>query len=141
MSLELSDLEFPLMLAGALQIALAALHPFFPKRFAWKEELARMSLLNRQIFLVHTFFICVVLVSIGSLSLFATGALLDGSRLARLVAGGIAVFWGLRLLTQLFVYDSKLWRGHRFNTAVHVLASLLWLYLTLVNGAVWWLSG
>jgi hypothetical protein len=124
--------EWHLRIAGALQIALALLHLAFPRRFRWHEELARLSPLNRQIFHVHTIFICVVLVMIGALSLLAPEALLERSRLSRLVLGGFAGFWGLRLLCQWFVYDAGLWRGHAFNTAVHGLFSLLWLYLTAV---------
>ncbi len=126
------DSEWHLRIAGALQILLALLHLAFPRRFQWKEELARLSPLNRQIFMVHTFFICVVLVLFGALSLLAPETLLEPTRLARLVLGGIATFWGLRLLCQWFVYDASLWRGQRFNTVMHVLFTLLWLYLTVV---------
>ena len=80
--------ELHLRIAGAMQIALALLHLDFGRRFHWREELARVSLLNRQMFYVHTFFLCVVLALIGSLSLFAPAALLEPSRLARLVLGG-----------------------------------------------------
>ena len=124
--------EWHLRIAGALQIALALLHLAFPRRFQWKEELARLSPLNRQIFLVHTIFICLVLVMIGSLSLLTPGALLEPTRLSRLVLGGFSAFWGLRLLCQWFVYDPALWRGQTFNSVMHVLFSLLWLYLTAV---------
>ena len=125
-------LEWHLRLAGALQIALAALHLAFPRRFHWKEELTRLSLLNRQMFLVHTLFLCVVLVLMGGLSLFAPAALLEATPLSRLVLGGFAVFWGLRLAVQWFVYDASLWRGDRFNTIVHVVFSILWAYLAAV---------
>lgn len=124
--------EWHLRIAGALQIALALLHLTFPRRFQWKEELARLSPLNRQIFQVHTFFICVVLVLIGTLSLLAPETLLEPTRLSRLVLGGFATFWGLRVLCQWFVYDASLWRGQTFNTVMHALFSLLWLYLTAV---------
>ena len=70
----------------------------------------------------------------GSLSLLAPDTLLEPSRLSRLVLSGIATFWGLRLLCQWFVYDASLWRGQRFNTVMHALFSLLWLYLTAVYG-------
>lgn len=122
--------EWHLRIAGALQIILALLHLAFPKRFNWKEELARLSPLNRQIFHVHTFFICVVLVMFGALSLFAPAALLEPTALSRLVLVGIAGFWALRLYCQWFVYDRRLWRGHAINTAMHALCTLLWLYLT-----------
>ena len=39
---------------------------FFPRQFRWREELARLSLLNRQIFLVHTFFIVLVVTMMGA---------------------------------------------------------------------------
>ena len=133
------SLELHLRLAGALHLVLAALHVVFPKRFHWKEELARLSLLNRQMFLVHTGFICLVLVMLGSLSLFAPHALLEPTPLSRLVLGGIATFWGLRLLVQWFVYDARLWRGDRFNTAVHVAFSVLWAYFAAVYAGALWL--
>jgi hypothetical protein len=124
------NVELLLRIAGALQIGLAAIHVFFPARFNWREELARLSLLNRQVFVVHTVFICVVLLLMGALSLLAPQALLENSALSRLVLGGFAAFWGLRLLFQWFVYDSRLWRGDRFNTTVHVVFSAMWIYLT-----------
>ena len=124
--------ETHLRIAGALQIALALAHLAFPRRFRWAEELARLSPLNRQMFHVHTLFIGVVLVMIGGLSLLAPGALLEPTALSRLVLVGFAGFWGLRLYCQWFVYDSRLWRGNRFNTIVHGAFTLLWTYLTAV---------
>lgn len=126
------NLEVQLGIAGAAQIVLAVAHLSFPKRFAWKEELARLSLINRQIFLVHTFFICVILVLFGALSLFAPEALLEPSPLRRPVLGGIATFWFLRLVCQWLVYDSSLWRGDRNNTRIHVAATAVWIYFTAV---------
>lgn len=128
--------EFHLRLAGALQLALAALHLDFPRRFDWKHELPRLSRLNRQIFVVHTIFIAIVLLMFGGLSLFGSSAFLQPTPLSRLVLGGIAAFWALRLVFQWFVYDSRLWRGNAFNTRVHVLFSVLYLYLSAVYAGV-----
>jgi hypothetical protein len=128
--------EFHLRVAGALQIGLAMLHLFFPTRFQWKEELARLSLLNRQMFLVHTFFVCVILLMIGALSLFAPQTVLEPTPLSRLVLGGFAAFWGLRLIFQWFIYDSRLWRGDLFKTFVHGLLTVIWTYLASVYAAV-----
>jgi hypothetical protein len=124
--------EFHLRIAGALQILLAALHLAFPARFRWREELARLSTLNRQLFHVHTLFVCVVVLLFGALSLLAPAALLEPSPLARLVLVGIAGFWGLRLYCQWFVFARGLWWGNRFNTVVQALLSLLWIYLLAV---------
>jgi hypothetical protein len=126
------NIEIHLRAAGALQIALAIAHAFFPRHFNWKEELSRLSLLNRQIFLVHTAFICFVLLMMGTLSLLAPQTLLTRTSLSQLVLGGFAGFWGLRFLFQWLVYDWRLWVGNSLNTFMHWLFSALWLYLTAV---------
>jgi hypothetical protein len=130
----------PVRAAGALLLGLAVLNVFVPRRFNWKAELARVSPLNRQIFSVHAGFIVLILLLMGVLSAFYGEALLAPSPLSRLVLGGLALFWLVRLFTQWFVYDASLWRGHRFNTAMHILFSIFWLYLTAVYAAALWLQ-
>jgi hypothetical protein len=129
------DLHFRIV--GALQIVIAALHVTFPKRLGWKEELQRLSLLNRQIFVVHAIFVCVVLLLMGGLSLFAPDALLEPTRLGRFVLAGFTAFWALRLAFQWFVYDQRLWRGSAPNTLIHLVATALWVYFTVVYGFGW----
>jgi hypothetical protein len=113
---------------------LALAHFAFPRRFQWKEELARLSPLNRQMFQVHVLFIAVVLVLFGALSLFLADELLVPSPLSRALLGGFLLFWALRLYVQLFVYERALWRGHRLHTAVHVVFTAFWTYLVAVYG-------
>ncbi|MDB6016952.1 MAG: hypothetical protein JWR19_1441 [Pedosphaera sp.] len=132
------NLNFHIKVVGSLMLALAFAHLYFPRRFAWREELAKLSLLNRQIFLVHCFFIVLVLVLCGLLSLFYTAPLLQPSPLARAVLCGLVIFWAARLCIQFFIYDSKLWRGHQFNTVMHILFSLLWAYYTAVYTVALW---
>ncbi len=132
------SLELHLRIAGALLLLLAAAHVFFPKQLGWKEDLAKLTLLNRQVFLVHVGFIMLILVLFGVLALGFTADLVAPSRLAAAVLGGLTLFWGLRLITQQFIYDRSLWRGNRRNTVLHVLATLLWCYLTIVFGWGWW---
>lgn len=121
-----------LRLAGAGLFGLALAHLAFPRRFRWREETARMSLLNREIFYVHIAFVCLTVVMMGALSLFAPGALLEPTRLGRWVSAGFAAFWAARLGTQFFGYSAELWRGRPFETFVHVAFSLLWTGLTLL---------
>ena len=107
-----------------------ALHAAFPRRFGWKAELENVSLLTRQIFYVHHFFIALTVALQGALCLFAAPLLLDGSPLARVLAAGFALFWGARFAFQFFVYDAALWRGKPFETRIHWAAAALWLGLT-----------
>ena len=134
----LFSLALHLKLAGLSLIGLGIAHAFFGPRFRWKEELARLSLLNRQIFTVHTFFIALILVLLGALSAFGTSALLEKSALARWFLSGVVIFWACRWICQFWVYDASLWRGKRFETAVHILFSVAWTYYVAVYGLALW---
>jgi hypothetical protein len=121
--------EFHLRAVGAMLLLLAGLHALFPRWLAWREELPRLSLLNRQIFVVHTLFIVLVLALTGLLSLCMAPELIDG-RLANSVCWGLAVFWGARLAVQFCVYDARLWRGSAARTVIHGCAAGVWAYFT-----------
>jgi hypothetical protein len=126
--------EFLYRLTGGGLIVLAAVHLTFPRRFRWAEELASLSLLTRQIFYVHTFFVALTVGLMGVLCLFRAGEMLQ-TPLGRTVSGGFSLFWGTRLVIQWFGYSPALWRGKRFETAVHYSFTALWLWLTLLFGA------
>ena len=121
--------QLHLRIAGALLLALSAAHAGFWRYFQWGRELAAVSLLTRQVFGVHTFFIALVLAIFGWLSAVETQSLLVGNALSRTLLRGMLVFWTCRLACQLFVYDASLWRGRRFETCMHILFSALWGYL------------
>ncbi|MEX2218131.1 MAG: hypothetical protein WD749_05170 [Phycisphaerales bacterium] len=116
--------------AGGLMLVLAGLHLFFPRWLGWRADLAKLSLLNRQIFVVHTAFIVLVLVLMGLLSVAGTRMLLDRSPLAGAVLAGFTLFWGVRLLVQIGYYDERLWQGHAGRSVAHVVATLVWTYFT-----------
>jgi len=110
------------------------MHFAFPRRFAWHAELRRLSLLNRQIFMVHTAFIVLTLILLGVLCLGYTRELLEPTPLAHVILAGLEIFAVARLLAQLFVYDANLWRGHAFNTRVHAAFVCSWAYLAVTFG-------
>jgi hypothetical protein len=120
-----------LQLIGALLLVLALLHTAFGWYFDWRREFAVVSLLNRQMMYVHTFFVAFTVGLMGLLCLTSAPELV-GTPLGRRVALGLGVFWLARLLIQFFGYSASLWRGKRFETIIHVLFSLFWLYLTFV---------
>ena len=124
-----------LKVVGALLLILGLAHSLFGRYFKWKTELAGLSLLTRQIFLVHCFFISLAIVLMGACTLFYTNALLGSGMLSRVVLAGFAGFWLSRLLFQIFVYDPAIWRGRRFYTVMHVAFSLFWTYVVVVYGA------
>ncbi|MFY7938706.1 MAG: hypothetical protein ACOVOQ_15105 [Flavobacterium sp.] len=112
-------------------IGLALVHVIFPKYFNWKKELQFLSLINRQMMMVHTFFIALVVFMMGLLC-FSSATELIETNLGRKISLGLGVFWLIRLFIQFFVYSSKLWKGKKFETLVHIIFALLWTYFSFV---------
>lgn len=113
---------------------LAFAHIFFEKGFHWKEELARLSPFNRQMFYVHNFFVTLVIAMIGLLSFCGTPTLLEKSTLGSYITGAITFFWLCRWIVQFFFYDVSLWRGKKFETMAHGAFALFWTYLVVIYG-------
>ena len=121
-----------LRVAGAGLILLAVLHIPISRHLRWREESERMSLASASVFRVHTFFICVVLALMGLPALVSPQIFLEPSTAGAWLTWSIAAFWALRLFFQFFVYPAELWRGKRFETAMHVWFSLVWASLMVV---------
>ena len=121
-----------LRIAGAGLILLAFLHISIARRLRWREDAARMSPVNEDVFHVHGFFICVVLVAMGLPCLVEPSALLEKSRAAAWGAWLLAAFWALRLWSQWFVYRRELWRGKPFETAMQAVFTVIWMCLTMI---------
>ena len=116
---------------GTLLIVLAIIHVIFPKYFNWTTELKSISLINRQMMYVHTFFIALVVFLMGLLCLSSSNDLIE-TEFGQRITLGLGIFWATRLVVQFFGYSSKLWKGKEFETTVHILFSLLWAYLSVV---------
>lgn len=127
-----------LRIAGVLMAGLVIVNLFVPRRFRWREEMARLSLLNRQIFQLHSVFIVLTLALFAALLLSCSDALVEPTRLSRAVLAGLLVFWTARMLAQWFFYSPAVWRGNRLRTAMHGLFSAMWVYLTATFGMALW---
>jgi hypothetical protein len=123
-------MELQLKIIGIVLIVLSAIHIPFPGYFKWKKELQSLSLINIQMMYVHTFFVAFMVFLMGILCVSCSGDIVS-TRLGKYIALGISAFWGVRLFIQFFVYSPKLWRGKLFETVIHIVFSLLWLYLTI----------
>jgi len=124
-------MEIHLKIIGILLIILAAIHAFFPKYFNWKKELSLLTLINRQLMYIHSFFIAFVILLIGILCLTSAEELI-GTSLGKKISLGIGLFWTTRLFIQFFGYSAKLWRGKAFETSVHIFFSIFWSYISTI---------
>ncbi len=126
-------MHLQLKIIGILLIGLALIHIFFPKYFKWDKELVSLSLINRQMMTVHTFFIALTIFLMGLLCISSSAELINTS-LGKKISLGFAIFWTIRLFIQFFGYSTKLWKGKTFETSMHILFTLLWAYL----GFIFW---
>jgi hypothetical protein len=135
MTLTASVLLIHLQIAGVLLAVLVAINLYVPHRFRWREEMAGLSLLNRQIFQAHSAFIILTLALFSALLLTSADALLEPTRMSRAVLIGLTIFWGARALAQWLFYSPAIWRGNRFNTVMHGVFSVVWVYFATTFGA------
>jgi len=127
-----------LRIVGFVMGALVLVNLFVPGRYRWREEMARLSLLNRQVFQAHAVFLVLTLALFSALLLTCADALIESTRLSRAVLIGLTIFWALRMLMQWWFYSPAIWRGHRFNTVMHCIFSATWIYVTGVFALALW---
>jgi hypothetical protein len=130
-------MEWQYKTVGIVFIVLALIHLGFPRYFNWGRELRTLSTINREMMIVHTFFIALIVLLMGLLCLLAANELIN-TILGKKIALGLGIFWGFRLLVQFFVYSPGLWRGKGFETVIHIVFSLLWGYCTVLFLWTYW---
>lgn len=87
---------------------------------------------------VHTFFIGLIVLLMGIFCIYSSQEIIYTS-LGQQLSFGLFIFWSTRLVFQFWVYSPKLWKGKLFESTVHVLFSLLWIYISVVFFLIYWL--
>ena len=127
-----SILQLLIHLAGLAQVVLAIGSLAIPKVLKWRPELAKTAPLIKQMFWVYAGYIFVINLCFGLVSLFCAGDLINGSRLAKLLTGFIAIYWLSRVLIQVFYFDRKNFPTGGWNKAAEVLLILVFIFTSLV---------
>jgi len=130
-------MELHLKIIGFILVILALVHVIFPRYFNWAKELNSLSLINREMMYVHTFFIGLGVLLMGILCLTSSTDLV-ATDFGKRICLGFGIFWLTRLLIQFFGYSSELWKGKTFETVVHLIFSSLWTYITAVFLIIYW---
>jgi hypothetical protein len=116
----MNTLELCLRIVAVAQVMLAVLSLCLPRILDWKADLARMSLLVRQVFEIHSCFIALTLVIWGALTWkFAREMALAPTSLSQWLCAAIGLFWGVRCVMQWTHYSISHWRGNRVRTVIH----------------------
>ena len=136
------NLELLVFTGGVLHFGILLASALVPKVLDWGESLQKLDGLSRQLIWVHGAFIVLVIIGFGLLSMLFASDLVTGSPLARGVCLFIALFWGTRLLVQLFVFDAKpllssafLKVGYHGLTVVFVYHAVVYTLAALMGGA------
>ena len=124
-------MELQIKIIGILLMILAFVHVIFPRYFNWKEDLKHLSVMNRQMLKVHAFFIALMVFLMGLLCVSSTKELMETS-LGKKILLGLATFWTCRMLIQFFGYSSEIWKGKTFETVMHILFSIFWVYISFI---------
>ena len=122
--------------AGIGELGLVAASLAIPRALRWREDLARLRPLTRQMFWVYAAYIWCSNLAIGSVSTCAPRWLIDRTPLAGAVCSYIAMYWGARLLIQFAYLDrTDVPKGPQFVIGETALVGLF-LHLTLIYGAL-----
>lgn len=105
-----------------------------PRELKFKEELPKLNPLLRQWVLVAGGYVVLNLVVFGIISLALSAELASGSPLARAFCGYVSVFWGARLMIQLFFFDAKPYLRNWFLKIGYHGLTVVFMYQTAVYG-------
>jgi hypothetical protein len=118
--------------AGGVQLVIAAANPVVAKELDFRANLAKLTPIVSQIFLIHAVYIVLVIVWFGALCLIFAPQLASGDPLARFLTGGLAAFWGLRAIVQQTIYDKKVRKDNRPQDVAFLAACALLTGIFLV---------
>ena len=77
-------------------------------------------------------FIVLTIIGMGTLTLLNAHAMAAGDPVARSLAAFIAVFWGARLVVQLFVFDASAYLTTIWLKAGDHLLTLAFIFFTII---------
>jgi hypothetical protein len=127
-------LETVVLIAGIGQLGIVVGSLKIPSVLGWKQDVARLRPLTRQVFWTYAGYIWATNLSFALISILAPESLVDGSPLAGSVTGFIALYWGARVVIQFTWFDrSDAPEGTIYRLAEVVLVSLF-VFFTVTYG-------
>lgn len=110
--------------AGGVQLLIAGANLLLPSRLRYRENLSKVSPIIRQIFVVHSLYIVLVLLVFSALCFLHAPELAGGGPLGKFLSGCLALFWSLRVPIQLFWYDPEVKKQNPLANVVMTMALL-----------------
>jgi hypothetical protein len=132
-----------LQLAGLAHLGLIAAGLTMPRVVKMPEHLRSLPEFPRRLFWVYYVFIATCLVGFGLASFFLAGELAAGTPLARAVCGFLCLFWTIRLVVAVFVFDVRpyltrlsLKIGYQATNVVFALLPIIYGWAAIRGGRI-----
>jgi hypothetical protein len=125
-----------LWIAALVQLAIAVANFSLPRKLQYRENLARVAPIIRQVFIVHSGYIVGVVTLFAALTFGFASELASGRGLGRFLAASLSLFWFCRIPLQLFYYDPDVRRANRTGDVamtvalVFIASTYAWAALT-----------
>ncbi|ADY51857.1 hypothetical protein Pedsa_1290 [Pseudopedobacter saltans DSM 12145] len=128
----LSIIQKAIYFAGFAQIILVFGSLLIPRILQWTVELDKVQTLIKQMFWTYAAYILVINLCFGILSILAFEDLTNGSFLACIVCGFIAIYWISRVAIQFFYFDRTAFPPGIWNKLGEIVFVLLFFFLATV---------
>jgi membrane associated rhomboid family serine protease len=119
-------------IAGLGQIALVFGSMAVPKVLGWEAALSSVHPLIRQMFWTYSAYIFTINLCFGLISALDYGDITNGTHLAGLLTGFIAVYWISRVLIQFFYFDRANFPIGKWHKLAEVALVSLFVFLSIV---------
>ena len=128
--------ELLILVGGVLHFFTLIASAMVPKTLDWKGELAKLMPFLRTLFWVYGAFIVLTILAFGLLSVLHYRELGSDNPtpLARSLCAFIAIFWGVRLVVQLFIFDVREFLTTWYFKVGYHLLTVTFIYQTVAYG-------
>jgi hypothetical protein len=123
-----------LQIAGMLHLGLICAGALMPRVTGLRNHLAGLPPFVRRLFWVYYTFIGTSLIAFGLVTFFLAEELASGVPLARGVCGFLCLFWTIRLVVAMFVFDLHPYLTNRWKWLGYHATNLVFALLPLVYG-------
>ena len=130
----MNALALLLLIGGVLHLGITSAGLVMTLVLDWRKSLAPLCGLTRHIIWTHAGFVLLCIVGFGAISLLQASTLASGAPLARTICAFIALFWGIRLLIQYFLFDARPYLTNRMLSLGYHGLTVVFSYFVVVYG-------
>ncbi|MGK0185178.1 MAG: hypothetical protein ACI9R3_000953 [Verrucomicrobiales bacterium] len=114
------NLDKILIAAAIGQLIIAGINMRLDRILGWENDLKKLPKLLQEVFVVHKWFISIILLIFGVITIRFAGDIANAEyEMTRWFAAGVGIFWGIRTLIQWAYYGWDNWRGKARETTIH----------------------